>query len=166
MATDLEFDLEEERSWPPPSDQRQAPPVWQSVHGAYHAIRIRIQKDVADLCLDASEALVLSYVWSSPGCSPGEIRRALGFHRSTLSSLLGRLEAKGLVKRGIPGFESRRLMVNLTARGDSIATTARAVLVDLENELGGWTSPADRRGAGEVFAACLAMVGPEEIDAS
>ena len=102
----------------------------------------------------------------APGCSPGEIRHALGFHRSTLSSLLSRLESKGLVRRGIPGFESRRLMVDLTRKGDAVATSARVVLVDLEAELGDWTSPADRRGAGAVFAACLAMVGPEEMESS
>ena len=164
MATEFDVDIEEERRWPPPSDRVKPPPLWQSVHGAYHALRIRIQQDLADLRLEASEALVLAYVWSSPGCSPAEIRHALGFHRSTLSSLLGRLESEELVRRGMPGFESRRLMIDLTPKGNAVAKSARSVLADLEEELGGWTSPADRRGANAAFAACMAMVRPEEGD--
>lgn len=117
-----------------------------------------------DLRLEASEAVVLAYVWSSPGCSPAEIRHAIGIHRSTLSSLLGRLESDGLIRRGIPGFETRRLMVDLTAKGRAVAVTARSVLADVEEELSGWTSPADRRGASAAFAACMAIVRPEEGD--
>ena len=156
-----EPDMEEEVRWPPPRDGRGGTPVWQSVHGAYHALRIRMQQALADLCLEASEAFVLAYMWSSPGCSPGEIRRALGFHRSTLSSLLGRLESEGLIRRGAPPFDGRRLMIDLTPKGNSKAAMVRSVLLDVEEELGGWTSPADRRGAEAVFAACQAMVRGE-----
>jgi DNA-binding MarR family transcriptional regulator len=153
---------EEDALWPPARGRRSIQPAWQSVHGAYHALRIRIQQALADFCLEASEAFVLVYVSSSPGCSPGEIRRALGFHRSTLSSLLGRLESEGLLRRAAPPFDGRRLMIDLTATGESMASTVRSVLLDVEEELSGWTSPTDRRGAEAVFAACQAMVRSED----
>ena len=153
---------EDDALWPPARDRSFVPPAWQSVHGAYHALRIRIQQALADLCLEASEAFVLVHVSSSPGCSPGEIRRALGFHRSTLSSLLGRLESEGLLRRAAPPFDGRRLMIDLTPKGQSMAAIVRSVLLDVEEELSGWTSPADRRGAEAVFAACQAIVRSED----
>lgn len=163
MTADV--DLESSAFWPRPEPHDPlVPPVWQSVHAAYHAFRIRIQQSLADLCLEASEAFVLVYVSSSPGCSPGEIRRALGFHRSTLSSLLARLEYDGLVQRAAPPFDGRRLMIDLTAKGESVAATVRSVLADVEDDLSGWTSPADRRAAEAVFAACQAIVHPDDVD--
>jgi DNA-binding MarR family transcriptional regulator len=156
-------ELDDEDFWPPPRPRASAgPPIWQSVHGAYHALRIRIQQALADLRLEASEAFVIAYIWSSPGCSPGEIRYALGFHRSTLSSLLTRLESEGLVRRGAPPFDGRRLMIDLTDKGNSKASAVRSVLMDVEEELSGWTSPADRRGAESVFAACQAIVRADD----
>jgi MarR family transcriptional regulator, organic hydroperoxide resistance regulator len=159
---DALIDPEEEAAWPPPRPSDRRPAVWQSVHGAYHAMRIRVQRAVVDVRLEASEALVLAYLLSSPGCSPGEVRLALGFHRSTLASLLTRLERRGYIRRGAPPFDGRRLMLDLTPTGQRAAEHTRALLLDLEEELEGWVSPHERRGAAAVFAACQAMVGPDE----
>jgi DNA-binding MarR family transcriptional regulator len=157
-----ELDLEDEGAWPPqrPTDDR--PLVWQTVHGAYHALRIRIQQELRDVRLEASEACVLVYLLTSPGASPGELRHALGFHRSTLASLLTRLERRGYVRRGAPHFDHRRLMIDLTPSGQRAATLARDVLAVVEEELEGWVAPHERRGAAAVFAACKAMARPDD----
>ena len=155
-------EAEREAGWPPPLASDRRPLVWQSVHGIYHALRIRLRIALADLLLEASEALVLVYLHSSPGCSPGEVRRALGFHRSTLASILTRLERRGYIKRGAPPFDGRRLMLDVTASGQVAAEMARDVLRDIEDELDGWVAPHERRGAEAVFAACQAMLPPED----
>jgi DNA-binding MarR family transcriptional regulator len=105
---------------------------------------------------------VLVHLLTSPGASPGEIRRTLGLHRSTLSSMLARLERRGYVQRGAPHFDGRRLMVDLTPAGTVAASGTRDVLLDVEAELDGWVAPHERRGAAAVFAACQALMPSDE----
>src|SRR5262245_26377646 len=156
-------DLDAEEAWPRPRPSDERPLVWPSVHGAYHALRTRIQQGLPDLRLEASEACVLVYLLTNPGASPAELRRVLGFHRSTLASLLTRLERRGYIRRDALPFDHRRLVTELTPRGRGLAALASDVLSDIEEELEGWVSPHDRRGADVVFAACKAMVRPEGL---
>jgi DNA-binding MarR family transcriptional regulator len=156
------LEAEDNGDWPParPSDRR--PPVWQSVHGAYHAMRFRLRHALADQGLEPSEASVLVHLLTSPGASPGEIRRTLGLHRSTLSSMLDRLERRGYIQRGAPHFDGRRLIIDLTPAGTVAASRTRHVLLDVEEELDGWVAPHERRGAAAVFAACQALMPFDE----
>lgn len=152
--------------WPTVRGSRRSdPPIWQSVHGAYHALTRRLQDVTREHGLEASEALVLICLLRDPGCAPAVVRSRLGFHRSTLSSLLGRLEKDGLIRRSPVGFDGRRLQVDLTPAGMIAAGIAASVVGDAEAELHDFTSVADRRGAEAVFAACMAITRPDgELD--
>jgi DNA-binding MarR family transcriptional regulator len=140
---------------------RSDPPVCQSVHGAYHALTRRIGVVARDHGLDPSEALVLQALLRDPGCAPAVLRHGLGFHRSTLSSILGRLERSGLIKRNADASDGRRLELALTPAGKIAAEIADSLLADVEHELAVFTSKSDRRGAEAVFAACVAITRPD-----
>jgi DNA-binding MarR family transcriptional regulator len=131
--------------------------VCQSVHGAYHALAQRLQLATREHGLGVSEAMVLAYLFREAGCAAAVVRHALGLHRSTLSSLLDRLEAKGLVDRPRSSYDGRRLEIELTAAGRLIAAIAEDVIRAVEAEVADFTSPTERRGAEAVFAACVAI---------
>ena len=154
-------DLDDLDLWPPERPGRRSDPsICRSVHGAYHALSRRLRVATRDHGLGASEAMVLAYLLRQPGCAPVVARHALGLHRSTLSSLLDRLEDNGLIRRAPSTYDGRRLEIDLTSLGAITAEIAEGVIRDVEAELAEFTSPTERRGAEAVFAACVAMTNP------
>ena len=146
--------------WPNSRATGSDPPVISSVHGAYHAVIRRLDAATRPHGLEGSEALVLAFLLRDPGCSPSEVRHRLGFHRSTLSSLLDRLERDGLIHRASNAYDRRRLEIRLTAAGRIGADTAELVIAHVEAELATYMSPVERRGARAVFEACVAIGRP------
>ncbi len=154
-----EFD--EFDAWPPERPGRRSDPsICRSVHGAYHALERRLQIATREHGLGTSEAIVLAYLLRQPGCAAALVRHALGLHRSTLSSLLDRLERKALIRRTQSSFDGRRLEIDLTPAGNIAAAIADDVIRDVEAELAEFTSASQRRGAESVFAACVAITRP------
>lgn len=150
--------------WPPDRPGRRSDPsICRSVHGAYHALGQRLHIATREHGLGVSEAMVLAYLLRQPGCAPAVVRHALGLHRSTLSSLLDRLERNGLVRRTRTSFDGRRLEINLTPSGNIAAAIAEGAIRDVEAELAEFTSTSQRRGAEAVFAAAIAITRPGDI---
>ena len=155
------IELDDPDLWPPERPGRRSDPsICRSVHGAYHALSRRLRIATREHGLGASEAMVLAYLLRQPGCAPAVARHALGLHRSTLSSLLDRLEGKGLIRRAPSTYDGRRLEIDLTSLGAITAGIAADVIRDVESELAEFTSATERRGAEAVFAACVAMTNP------
>jgi DNA-binding MarR family transcriptional regulator len=150
-----DFDL-----WPPSRPARgQIPSPCVSVHGAYHALERRLRAATRQHGLSGSEAMTLAFLLREPGCAAVVVRHALGFHRSTLSSLLDRLESKELISRAPSSYDGRRLEIELTVTGRIAAEIAETVIRDVDDELATYTSPSERRAAEAVFAACTAING-------
>ena len=157
-------DLDDYDLWPPERPGRWTDPsVCRSVHGAYHALGGRLQLATREHGLGASEAMILAYLLRQPGCAAAVVRHALGLHRSTLSSLLDRLEAKGLIRRPRSSYDGRRLEIDLTPAGNLAAGIAEDVIRSVEAELAEFTTAAERRGAEAVFAACAAIARPDGV---
>jgi DNA-binding MarR family transcriptional regulator len=104
--------------------------------------------------------MVLAYLLRQQGCAAALVRHALGLHRSTLSSLLDRLEGQGLIRRSHSAFDGRRLEIDLTPAGNIAAAIAEDVIRNVEEELSELTSVSERRSAQAVFAACVAITRP------
>lgn len=138
---------------PSPHDTR----VIAAVHGAHHAVTRRLELSTREHGLDAVEALVLDTVLHDPGCAPWEIRRQIGLHRSTLSSVLDRLERDSSIDRRQNSFDRRRFEICLTPAGRIAAELADFVIADVEDEISGYTSPTERHGAVAVYEACVAV---------
>ena len=139
------------------------PSVYRSVHGAYHALGQRLHVETRQHGLGVSEALVLASLLRHHGCAAAVLRHELGLHRSTLSSLLDRLESKGMICRSRGSFDGRRLEIDLTAAGKTAGAIAAHAIREVEAELDDFTSAAQRRGAEAVFAASIAINRPGGI---
>jgi DNA-binding MarR family transcriptional regulator len=143
--------------WPPEREHRFDTRVVASVHGACHAITRRLDLSTRQHGIDSTEALVLATVMRNPGCAPFEVRAAIGLHRSTLSSVLDRLERDGRISRRASDFDGRRFEIRLTRAGDIAADLAMYEIDEVEAEIAGYTSRSQRHGSVAVYHACLAI---------
>jgi DNA-binding MarR family transcriptional regulator len=148
---------ETDDGWPaarePTSDTR----VIAAVHAAHHSLTRRLEVSTREHGLDAAEALVLNVVLREPGCAPWQIRTQIGLHASTLSSILGRLERDGKIERRPSAFDGRRFEVRLTPAGTITAELGEFVIAEVEEEIAGYTSRAERHGAVAVYHASIAI---------
>lgn len=142
--------------WPTIRTSRMDTRVIGAVHGAHHAIAERLGQATRVHGLDASESLVLVAIQRDQGCAPWEIRRRIGLHRSTLSSILDRLERDGLILRLEVGG-GRRFDIRLTSAGRIAADLADYAVASVESEIAGYTSREERQAAVAVFEACVAV---------
>ena len=72
--------------------------------------------------------LVLVVLWERGAQGVGELASALQMDFGTLSPMLKRLEAKGLVTRRRQAEDERRVLVDLTARGTSLRKQTEQML--------------------------------------
>ena len=128
-----------------------------AIHGARDAVSRRLAITTREHGLDPIESLVLGALLREPSCPPWLLRQRLGLHRSTLSSILDRLEHDGRIQRRKSSFDGRRFEILLTRAGTISADIAELIVRDVEAEIAGYTSPAQRHGAVAVFEACVAI---------
>ena len=142
--------------WPaerlPVRDTRVIP----AIDGARNAVSRRLGMETRLHGLDPAEALVLVTIQRGEGCAPWQIRSRLGLHRSTLGSILDRLERDERLTRG-DSPDGRRFDLRLTRAGHTAADLAHYAIESVEDEIAGYTSKAERRGAVAVFEACMAI---------
>lgn len=88
----------------------------------------RVYKPFLDpLGITYPQYLVLIVLWQQDGQSVGQIGRALGLESSTLTPLLKRLEAAGLVLRQRDTEDERRVCIDLTPHAQFMRDQAQAV---------------------------------------
>ena len=81
------------------------------------------------------EALVLMRLSGSPGTTINDLHHAFLHRRSTLTSVLDRLEGKGLVERTAAESDRRSIVVRLTARGKRAAGSIEHAFAELQTEI-------------------------------
>jgi DNA-binding MarR family transcriptional regulator len=132
------------------------PLIVPSLERATHAVALWISRALGTLQLSQAEAHVLGYLAHVQPCSINELHTGFGHRRSTLTSILDRLEHRGLVRRG-PHPTSRRLvLVRLTADGSQVAQRVDAAVHALER------SVIERAGSGDVAAFLQVLRALEE----
>jgi DNA-binding MarR family transcriptional regulator len=94
--------------------------VLTSVWRLFHALEVRSKRMQRTLGVTGPQRLVIRIVGERPGATAGEIARALSIHASTLTGILDRLEAAGLIRRYADPGDGRRSFVRLTPRGRKI----------------------------------------------
>ncbi len=154
MDEELETDFDD---WPPGPIPVTDPPIIQPVIGAYHALIQRIAIATREHGTPPVEGIVLVDLRRDHGATAIEVRRRLGYHRSTMSSLLDRLEADGLIVRESNSYDGRRYDLKLTRRGTLQADLLRDGFGEVEAELRSYTTRIQRHGAQAVFEACMAI---------
>jgi DNA-binding MarR family transcriptional regulator len=85
-----------------------------------HALQSASKRMEAKVGVTAPQRLVVRIVGRFPGISAGEVAEILHLHPSTLTGVLKRLEARGLVGRAADPKDGRRALLSLTPRGRKI----------------------------------------------
>jgi DNA-binding MarR family transcriptional regulator len=110
-------------------------PIVPALERATHAVALWIERTFSDLRLTQAEAHVLGYLADHTPCSINDLHHSFGHKRSTLTSLLDRLESRGWICR-MPHPTSRRLVqVELTDAGSPVAERVAAAVRSLEEHL-------------------------------
>ena len=98
-----------------------------AVYSTAHAFN-RFYKPMLDrLGLTYPQYLVMLVLWEQDGLPVKEIGERLFLDSGTLTPLLKRLEAAGLVKRTRSSEDERQVIVSLTAQGEALKEKARGL---------------------------------------
>ncbi len=97
------------------------------VHRLDRAIGSRYRPVLEDLGLTYPQYLAMLALWEHRELGIGELCTLLGLDTGTVSPLVKRLEASGLVERRRRAEDERAVSVSLTARGAELEAQARSV---------------------------------------
>ena len=97
----------------------------------------RIYKPLLDrLGLTYPQFLVLMCLWTEDARSVGALGHALSLDSSTLTPMLKRLEAQGLLTRRRDSADERRVIVTLTDQGLALEDAAQGVVECAARDIG------------------------------
>ena len=98
-----------------------------TVYSTAHAFN-RVYKPLLDaLALTYPQYLVMLGLWERDGVTVKQIGEQLHLDSGTLTPLLKRLEAAGLIKRTRSTEDERQVLIALTPQGQALREKARAV---------------------------------------
>ena len=107
----------------------------------------------ATLGVTGPQRLVVRIVGHMPGVSAGRLAAILRVHPSTLTGVLRRLAARGLITREADALDGRRALFHLTALGSSIdRLRSGTVEAAISKALRGFTE-GEARGAERILSA-------------
>jgi DNA-binding MarR family transcriptional regulator len=101
-----------------------------SIHRATHRIGLYIQRHAPDLT--QPEAHILCHLHESGDSALSDLHRAFAHKASTLTSVLDRLDSRGLVTRESSSKDRRSFVIRLTGRGKKKAAKIHRQLESLE----------------------------------
>jgi len=117
------------------------PSLVPALHRVVHAIALSLDPTLGDLT--QAEAHVLAHLAESGSSTVGQLHRAFGHRRSTLTSVLDRLEGRGHVRRELNPADRRTFTIVPTAAGKKAGRRARAALERIESAALAETSDAE-----------------------
>ncbi|MBX3499336.1 MAG: MarR family transcriptional regulator [Alphaproteobacteria bacterium] len=98
-----------------------------AVYSTAHALN-RVYKPLLEpLGLTYPQYLVMLVLWEADGLSVKEIGQRLRLDSGTLTPLLKRLQAAGLVRRERDTSDERQVRIGLTVKGEALRKKAEAV---------------------------------------
>jgi DNA-binding MarR family transcriptional regulator len=110
-------------------------PPWSAVlalQQAAHASLHVLSAQLAEFGLTGSELNALANLPASQGRTVSDLAAAAGIRATTMTSVLDRLERRGLVSRRSAPADRRAVLVELTASGQSAAADIREAMFSLE----------------------------------
>ena len=138
------------------TDQRELGQVLEFMRALWavdHELQSSSKRMEASSGVTGPQRLVIRIVGRFPGISAGKVSEILHLHRSTLTGVLKRLEAHGLVERKADPADARRALLALTARGRAVDAVR-----------GGTVEAAVRRALGKLPAKSV-TAAHEVLDA-
>jgi DNA-binding MarR family transcriptional regulator len=124
-------------------NEPETPAIIPALERATHLVALWVERAFTYPRLTQAEAHVLAFLARHAPCSINDLHRHFGHRRSTLTSLLDRLEARGWVRRA-PHPTSRRLVqLTLTETGRPVAERVSAATRALEAQVLAHSSPEE-----------------------
>ncbi len=105
------------------------------LHRASRQVALHLEGVSGQHGVSPSEGHLLTYLASYAPAPIGDLGRIFGLKGSTLTSMLDRLEERGLLLRRANPEDRRSLLLELTPEGESIAATLRQEIESLEAEI-------------------------------
>jgi DNA-binding MarR family transcriptional regulator len=131
--------------------------LWAVVHG----LEKTSKRMVAELGVTGPQRLVLRAVGLFPGASAGDLSALLHLHPSTLTGVLQRLTAQGLVERVSDPVDRRRAVLRLTRVGARTNTATRGTVEAAVGAVLSRTSATDRRRTQIVLESLARQLGAD-----
>ncbi len=101
------------------------------IYAASRLIIREYQPHLAKLGITYAQYLVLMVLWETDGLAVSEITRRLILNTNTITPILKRLEAQGLITRQRSGADERKVIISLTPRGQQLQAEAAAIPAQL-----------------------------------
>jgi DNA-binding MarR family transcriptional regulator len=133
--------------------------VLSPIHQANRQAGLHIDTLLAGLSVTAQEGQLLAFVSARDGVPVTAIVRLLGVPKSTVTSLLRRLEGAGLTRRGDNPNDGRSCLVSATTKGQRVGAAARELVIDLERRIQARVTDADVRALARIVDAITAETG-------
>ena len=130
------------------------------IHKATRQLGAWLEGPMAQLGLSNPEAHLIAYLRSYGPCAVGDLHRVFGHRRSTLTSMLDRLQRKGLVSRATHPRDRRSVLVALTDRGRKKGERIRRELQALEERIRRRLDAEDLEAFVRVVRAIEEATGP------
>jgi DNA-binding MarR family transcriptional regulator len=127
------------------------------LHRASRGISVYLEGRTRELGVSPGEGHLLTYLRGYAPAPVGELVRVFGLKQSTLTSMLDRLEAAGLLRREVNPEDRRSYLIHLTGAGEALAERLNALLQTLEADIRMHVSPAEVEGFRAVMAAVEAV---------
>ena len=146
-------------------DEREAPPLgavldfMRLLWAVDHSLQSASKRMEASFGITGPQRLVVRIVGRFPGIAAGRVAEILHVHPSTLTGILKRLEARGVLQRRSDPRDARRALFGLTAKGRKL-DTVRTGAIELAVRRVITVDPQKVAAAQEILAALSA-----ELDA-
>jgi DNA-binding MarR family transcriptional regulator len=107
-----------------------------ALYTASRAVTGRYRELLDELDLTYPQYLVMRLLWQRGAAPVKDIGAALALDYGTLSPLLKRLEARGLIRRARRSDDERSVKISLTDAGDAMRPRAQRVPTELSRAIG------------------------------
>ena len=101
-------------------------------------------RKAAELELTFSQSMVLFYVEQHPGCSMGEVAKAIDVTLPAITQVVDRLEQRAFLTRGSDPTDRRVSTLQLTAAGKDLAKELQILQIESLESVLARISPRDR----------------------
>jgi DNA-binding MarR family transcriptional regulator len=121
-------------------------PLVTDLQRAVHVLGLHLEAALADLRLSQGEIHVLSLLGDGGTMSVADLQRGVRHRPSTLTGILDRLGARGLVERRINDADRRSYLIELTPAGQDAAARVIAAMTEIESRLLAGRTPEEIEG--------------------
>lgn len=127
--------------------------VLSPIHQANRQAGLHIDQLLADLGVTSHEGQLLAFVAARDGVNVNALVRLLGVPKSTMTSMLKRLEGQRLLRRNTNPDDKRSTLLYTTVKGRRIAARARELVAGFDQRLQARLTNTDLRSLARIADA-------------